>query len=253
MEVAAPVVPPARRARPSSPNLPDTTGEQIALPLGARIRVRGLALLAWAVASVIAATSRLTAKGLAPIEQGILKGEAYILVTWHGRTLLPVWALRRLRLWAIISLSRDGEIQANVFRLFGWRAIRGSTRRGAVRALIQAVRVLQSGGSLAFTPDGPRGPSQKVQPGTVFLAQHSGSPIVPVGVAARPRMLVKSWDRYMVPAPFARSAMVLGEPMSLARDASDAEVAAFTERLALRINELEADAERLVGGDAGRP
>ena len=91
--------------------------------------------------------------------------------------------------------------------------MRGSTGRGGVRGALQMARKVREGGVLAFTPDGPRGPTHKVQLGVILMAEKSGAPIVPVGISASRRWLIGSWDSYMIPQPFARAYFLVGEPI----------------------------------------
>ena len=178
-----------------------------------------------------------------------------ILATWHGRTLLPIARFQGRGYWAIISTSRDGEYQNQVFQRFGWQVVRGSTSaRGAVQSALAMTRHLKAGATLAFTPDGPRGPSHVVQPGAIFLAQKSGSPIVPTGISACPRKLMRAWDRYMIPCPFARAVWIYGEPIYIPADAkSEEERQMWAERVGAAINALEAQAEREAGAAARMP
>lgn len=169
-----------------------------------------------------------------------------IFVTWHGRTLIPVNRFRNRGYWALISLSRDGDLQAENFRRFGFRIIRGSTGRRGVAATREVLAALEAGGSLAFTPDGPRGPSQKVQPGVVYFAQRSGKPIIPTGISAWPRRNLRSWDRFLIPLPFARAIWVSGDPIFVG-PADDLDEA--VRRVEAAINAVETEAERLVRPD----
>ncbi len=141
-----------------------------------------------------------------------------IYCCWHG-SLLPVGYLCRgygVRIMA--SRHRDGEISARVLERLGFRPIRGSTGRGGTLALLQALR--SSGrGDLAITPDGPRGPREVFQAGAVFLAARSGLPLVPVGCDADRGWRLASWDRFLIPAPFARVRVVIGEPLFVPADA----------------------------------
>lgn len=207
-------------------------------------RARVLGFLAWATARLICSTLRIEFRGR-DLRDYAVGGAMFVL--WHGRTLIPANVTRNRGYWALISLSRDGEIQNCVFRRFGFDTVRGSTGRGGLRALMRLVRILRDGGVLAFTPDGPRGPTHKVQEGTAFMAQHSGKPVVPVGIAASPRKLLKSWDSYMVPVPFGKAVWVTGEPMFLSSDADEAGRAEFSSRLELALNACEKEAEEALG------
>ena len=208
-------------------------------------------LLYW-VARLIACTLRLRVIGEERVRALEAAGKGVILVTWHGRTLIPITRFRGRGYWAIISTSRDGEYQNRIFRRFGFQTVRGSTSaRGAVQAALTMVRHLKGGAILAFTPDGPRGPSRQVQPGAIFLAQKSGCPIIPAGISARPRKLTRAWDRYLVPLPFARAALIYGEPIYIPPDAKgEEEQRRWAERVGAAIDALEAEAERMVGAAA---
>lgn len=203
-----------------------------------------IAALVFALARTIYRSLRLEVDNLqaaTPREGGA------ILVAWHGRTLIPANLFMNRGYWALISLSRDGEIQNRIFSRLGFRTIRGSTGRNGVRGALQMARKVKEGGVLAFTPDGPRGPTHKVQHGVILMAEKSGAPIVPIGVSAKSRWLAGSWDSYMVPMPFSRAYVVFGDPIFVPPKLSDgkrAEMSAIIERA---INRVEKEAERRAG------
>lgn len=170
-----------------------------------------------------------------------------IFCGWHGRSFMFANQFRHRGWWVIISQSNDGEMQARIFRRLGYEIIRGSTGRGGVRAAVEAIRILKDGGTMALTPDGPRGPSGVVQGGIMLMAQKSGAKLIPVGISARPRILAKSWDRYMLPMPFAKATMIFGEPIQVPKDASEAEVEAIRLHLESELHRLEREAELAVG------
>jgi lysophospholipid acyltransferase (LPLAT)-like uncharacterized protein len=206
-----------------------------------------IAFFVWALARFIGSTLRIRYENLDRLQDAIAKHGGAIIVTWHGRSLIPANVFRGRGYWALISLSRDGEIQDHIFRRFGFQTIRGSTGRGGVKAALQLAKKIQEGGVLAFTPDGPRGPTHKVQQGTIFLAQRSGCPVIPLGISARPRRLLPTWDRYMIPLPFARAAFVVGEPVFLPPDLDEAGKERAAEEIEAAINACEARAESLMG------
>lgn len=214
-------------------------------PLSTRL----LAAILWGIARFIGATARMRYENLETMERVLQENKGAILVTWHGRTLIPANVLRNRGYWALISLSRDGELQNCIFKRFGFQTVRGSTGRGGIKAALQLARILREGGVLAFTPDGPRGPTHKVQLGTILLAQKAGCPVVPVGISARPRYLVRSWDRYMVPAPWAQVWWVVGEPLTVPEDADEALRETLAEQLERALNRAEKRAEELLGYD----
>lgn len=207
-------------------------------------RQRKIAAVIALVVKAIFATLRLRLDNM----DGLVPGNSgAILVTWHGRTLIPAALLRNRGYWALVSLSKDGDLQTEIFQRFGYQIVRGSTGRGGVRGALQMARRVKEGGVLSFTPDGPRGPTHKVQPGVILMAQKSGAPIIPVGISASWRYLVRSWDSYMVPLPFARAWFVVGEPIYVPSTLSEVERQSLSEQLELAVNRLECEAERRCG------
>jgi len=170
-----------------------------------------------------------------------------IFCGWHGRSLVFANYFRNRSWWVIISHSNDGEMQTRIFRKYGYQIIRGSTKRGGVRAAVEAIRALKEGGTLAMTPDGPRGPSGVVQGGVMLMAQKSGARLIPVGISARPRLQAKSWDRYMFPMPFGQAVMIFGDPLTVDKNANEEEVEAVRLRLEREIHRLEEEADRMLG------
>ena len=208
-------------------------------------RAKRLGRLIYLLARGLGRTLRLSVEGWEPIERHLQEGTGAVMVTWHGRTLIPANYMKGKGFWALISLSRDGEVQAEIFRRFGFQILRGSTSRGGVRAALEAARVVKGGGILAFTPDGPRGPSKKFQPGALLIAQKAGVPIYPAGIAAYPRILLPTWDHYLIPLPFARAVFLVGEPVWVPPEADKDDFARLAEQLEGAINALEARAEHL--------
>src|SRR5688500_3098880 len=107
-----------------------------------------------------------------------------IYTLWHGRLLPLTFFHRNQNIATLISQSSDGEYIARVVERWGYTALRGSSSRGGSGALREMVKVARSGRSLAITPDGPRGPRQKLKPGVLTLAQLTGLPIVPMSASA---------------------------------------------------------------------
>lgn len=165
---------------------------------------------------------------------------------WHGHSLIPALYFRNQGQWVIISHSRDGEMQTRIFTKLGYNIIRGSTGRGGARALIESIRVLRNGATMAITPDGPRGPSGVVQEGIMMMAQKSGCALIPVGTYARPAWFAPTWDRYMVPWLFARAIFIVGDPLYVAENSSPKEVEAIKLKLQEEIHRLQALAKERV-------
>lgn len=203
-----------------------------------------LAVIAYLITRFVGITMRLKVSGDAHFS-GLNSG--LIFCGWHGRSIIPANYFKGKSVWAIISLSRDGEMQDKIFKKYGFQTIRGSTGRGGARAAAEAVKVLRTGAWMAMTPDGPRGPSGKVQDGVLYFARKSGAALIPVGSCARPRTLVKSWDRYLVPWPFSKGVLLFGQPIFVPEDASDEAVEAIRGQLEQEIDRLESEAQAMLG------
>jgi hypothetical protein len=110
------------------------------------------------------------------------------------------------------------EILCEILHKLGWKTVRGSSSRGASRSLLALYRKLKEGASTALTPDGPTGPIYQVKPGIIFLQEKAGSMLVPMGVEACWKKNFNSWDQYLLPLPFSKTALVFGEPFSFEAD-----------------------------------
>ena len=156
------------------------------------------------------------------ITASLARAPSFIPVYWHQHTL---WCVKYLldqqqggvKLGFLISPSVDGEIGAMLVRELGAQVIRGSSTHTGARALRDYYQALaREGVSPAITPDGPRGPAWKFKPGAVLLAQLSGRPMIPLAYAASRAWKIK-WDRFVLPQPFARIVIAVGEPVYVAK------------------------------------
>jgi len=149
------------------------------------------------------------------------QSQHFLLGFWHARMLMMPYAFRGWQGYMLISDHRDGGFIADTMRLIGIRTIRGSSTCGGARALLQMIRKVRTEHcDLGITPDGPKGPREKVQPGTVRLAVKTGLPILPVCYAANHQWRIRSWDRFYVPKPFSRGVFVFGKMVPIVADES---------------------------------
>lgn len=199
---------------------------------------------AWLIITAIAATVRYKIEGWEKLEKIVADGNGGLILPWHGVTILPIYYCRHMGFYSIVSVSKDGELQNRMLQSRGFKTIRGSSARHGARALLESIRCLKDGHVMAITPDGPKGPSKKVQPGTVHLAQRSGCPVLPVGVASKPCKRLHSWDSHMVPAPFAKAVIAFGDPVYVTSE-DDEETGA--KRIEDAINAAERRAEEILG------
>jgi lysophospholipid acyltransferase (LPLAT)-like uncharacterized protein len=162
--------------------------------------------------------------------------ENYIGALWHNRLLVFPLILRRFfperHGAALISASRDGDLLANAVQRFGYDVVRGSSSRLGATAILQLTQVLASGGDVVITPDGPRGPAYELGPGIIFLAQKSGAAVVPMNLEYSHCWRLGSWDRFIVPRPFAKVRVLINRPHHVGPTATPEEFEA--ERLALQ-------------------
>ncbi len=164
------------------------------------------------------------AENVDPRQPGLT--ERYIYAMWHEYLLLPVGQYASPDVYVLISRHGDAQLLAELCRRLQIPVIRGSTRRGGVEAVRQLVRAGR-GCHLALTPDGPRGPRRKVQPGLVYLAARTGLPVVPVGFGLERPWRLGSWDRFALPRPWARACCVTGVPIRVPADASRFELESY--------------------------
>lgn len=219
-----------------------------------------LGALIWTYMVLCARTIRWTVEGEAGFQEAWKQDHGLVVAAWHSRILLlpTIWSriARKLpgkeyQTAMLISLSRDGEAVAKAIRLFGLDSVRGSSThkrkrkdKGGVAAIAEASRRLRSGSVLCITPDGPRGPAETVQSGPVVLAQRSGAAIIPYAIECRPVHRLDTWDKFMIPFPFSRGAMVIGTPVIVRKGDSVEDDAA---RLEAAMKAAYARAAELIG------
>lgn len=144
-------------------------------------------------------------------------GKPYIYAFWHQDLFVPVVNIEKVgldRIIALVSPSKDGEILAEVLHQFGFETVRGSSNDQNVRSLLALIKKVKQGISIGTPVDGPKGPIFEVKPGLVYLAQKTGVPIVPVGIAySNYWQFDKAWDKFKLPKPFSKVIFTLSEPL----------------------------------------
>lgn len=200
----------------------------------------GLALirLVWAWSRVV------RMEGEEHIRSALERAPSFIPVYWHQQQLFCVKALLGMRkqgvkLGFLISPSVDGEIGAMAVQRAGAAVIRGSSTHTGARALRDYYQALMQGQvSPCITPDGPRGPPFEFKPGAILLSQMSQRPIVPMAFAASRAWQVK-WDRFIIPWPFSRVAVIIGEPVQIPKVLDAAALQRWQGDLKARLTELQ--------------
>lgn len=192
-----------------------------------------LGYLIWSYMVLCARTIRWQVEGEDAFRKIWQEDHGLIVAAWHSRVLLlpTIWSRIARKLSKktyptsmLISLSRDGEAVAKAIEHLGLDSVRGSSThkrkrkdKGGVAAIAETSRRLRSGSVVCITPDGPRGPALQVQAGPVLLAQRTGAAIIPYALSVRPVWRLGTWDRFMIPVPFSRGAMVIGDPVLISK------------------------------------
>lgn len=211
-----------------------------------RWEAAAIAALGYPVIALLGATLRWRAEGLEHLDAVTKSGQQPVLAFWHGRILPATYYFRRRGIVVITSENFDGEWIAGIIERFGYGTARGSTSRGARKALLQLTRDMAAGRPAGFTVDGPRGPARVAQPGAVWLAQATGNPVLPFHLEADRAWTLNSWDRTQIPKPFATVAIAMGQPFSVAPHADAAQIDRAREMLQARLRALEARALALL-------
>jgi lysophospholipid acyltransferase (LPLAT)-like uncharacterized protein len=178
---------------------------------------RALGVLVGLTARAWIATLRLTL--LLDPNVDVTTARPWSLAFWHGQQFALLRWRRRRTTVALVSLSRDGEIQAGALPRVGLSIERGSSSRGGAAGLKAIVRRLRRGVDAAFAVDGPKGPRGVVRSesggvGAALAARLAGGLVVPMASACSSfRVLSRAWDRFELPLPFSRVVVVLGPPI----------------------------------------
>ena len=211
-----------------------------------RLQVSAIAALGYPLINMLGQTLRWRVEGLQHFEGIFAAGRHPVMAFWHGRILPATFYFRRRGIVVMTSENFDGEWIARIIERFGYGTARGSTSRGARRALLQLVRDVEQGRAAGFAIDGPRGPARVAQPGAVWLAGAAGQPLLPFHLEASRCWELRSWDRTQIPKPFSTVALVVGEPLPVASGLSDVELEAVRMDLESRLRALEARALQLL-------
>ncbi|MGH9339067.1 MAG: lysophospholipid acyltransferase family protein [Acidobacteriota bacterium] len=190
--------------------MPFTRGQRALISLISRI--------GWLLVWIIGCTLRYKLEDWDNFQQLKEREQPVIYSFWHNQIFSATHFWRFRNIVVITSQNFDGEYIGRIIEKFGYGAARGSSSRGAMRALLQLKKHLSAGGDVAFTIDGPRGPIYEVKPGPLWLSQKTGAPIVPFHVEAQRFWRLRSWDRFRIPKPFSPVLVKIGRPITVPAD-----------------------------------
>jgi lysophospholipid acyltransferase (LPLAT)-like uncharacterized protein len=203
------------------------------------VQARLISVLGYRAIAALGSTLRWRTEGLEHFEAIAKSGRQPIMAFWHGRILPATYYFRRRGIVVITSENFDGEWIAGIIERFGYGTARGSTSRGARKALLQLTREMAEGKPAGFTLDGPRGPARVAQPGAVWLAKATGNPVLPFHLEADRYWTLNSWDRTQIPKPFATVSIVMGAPFDVPSGADETAIESSRLMLEDRLGALE--------------
>lgn len=177
--------------------------------------------------------------------------DRFLYSVWHDSVIPPLFCAVEHNSVALISQHRDADTIEAMLKAAGMGAIRGSTSRGGASAIKKLIK-LAEGKHIVITPDGPRGPHHKMKSGIVFLASHSGRPVIPTAYTATSYWKFQgSWTSIWIPKPFSKVYYLVGEPIEVPDNISREEMNYYTELVQEKMEDLEQEAKQLVNEKAG--
>lgn len=188
-------------------------------------------------------TLQIQSTGSESINSLLKEKKKFVLAFWHGTMVIPWFAHRNLKLLAIISKSKDGDLLAKILRRWNYKVVRGSSSTGGNVALEIMIDHAKHECPIAITPDGPRGPNFKMKAGAVITAKKSEVPLVLVGVGYKSKRKLHSWDKFEVPFPFSKVQLVYSEPILIDKNLSYDETSKMILQCEEKLNELQKKAQ----------
>lgn len=209
-----------------------------AYPLKKRLMIRAADLAFYFLIKLIGLTARFEVIDWHNHDRATTDGGLPIYTFWHDRIFLTTYWWRKRRIVVMTSQSFDGEYIARFIQRFGYGAVRGSSSRGAVGAVVEMARLMRAGCTTAFTIDGPKGPPYVAKMGAVLLAKKSGHPIMPVTMTLKRYWTVPSWDSFQIPKPFTRARVYVAPPIRVPADADEELLQAKRDELQAALDDL---------------
>ncbi|MCW8916625.1 MAG: lysophospholipid acyltransferase family protein [Magnetovibrio sp.] len=190
-------------------------------------------------------TSTWEYRGQEHVNKLVQENTPMLIGFWHGRLIPSLFGWPYASTLHILSTPhRDGQIAAKAYNRFGIQTIWGSTKKGGTEAVRAIIKVLKSGGVVGITPDGPKGPRQRMQRSSIDIARMTGAKLVPFSVSGTRMKWRNSWDYMAIPKPFSHYIMQFGEPMDIPRKASDEEYEQLRLEFENRMNALQQEVDQ---------
>ena len=214
-----------------------------------RFQIAVASVVGYLAVSLLGRTLRFEVYGWENWEAARGLGKGLIYTFWHREIFAATWFWRRRGIVVMTSQNFDGEYIARIIEWHGYGAARGSSSKGAGRALVEMIRCHRAGRDTAFTIDGPRGPRHVAKRGSVLLSRATGAAILCFHIAVRKAFAFKrSWDQTQFPYPFSQAAVFIAPPIVVASDASDPDQDAKQQEVQRTLDELRARGEKWLAG-----
>jgi hypothetical protein len=205
------------------------------------LRVIGLFIISQAV-DLLCKSLKVTSKNREVINTLENQNRNFVLAFWHGQMLLAWYLHRNKNFTALISKSKDGDLLEKILKHWRYNVVRGSSSKGGDVALGIMVDVARNNESVVITPDGPRGPLNKMKAGAVITAKKSKAPLILVGIGYNKKRILKSWDKFEIPKFFSLVNAVYSDPVYISSDLSFADTSEVILSCERKLIELQAQA-----------
>ena len=182
------------------------------------------------------------------IENGNKIDTPVVIAFFHGRMMMLPFFYELLRpnrkIKMIVSNHFDGELIGKIVSYYGIATLKGSSTRGGIKVLKEITNL--EGFDIGITPDGPRGPKEKVKNGVIFISKITGYPILPITYSVKSKQILNSWDSFIVPRPFTKGLFVCGEPLYIPKNLENQDLESYSQILEERLNFLNNLADQQV-------
>lgn len=163
--------------------------------------------------NILLKTVRMKIKNNTALNSLITDKKNFVIAFWHGSMMIGWYLHRYQNIAALVSKSKDGDLLANVLTKWNYNVVRGSSHIGGQDALIVMIELANENNSIIITPDGPTGPVHKMKAGAVVTAKKTGLPLFLIGIGIKKKFVLKSWDGFEIPKPFAKATVIYSDPI----------------------------------------
>jgi lysophospholipid acyltransferase (LPLAT)-like uncharacterized protein len=205
------------------------------------LHIIGLFVLSQAV-DLLCKSLKVTFKNKEIINNQVNQNRNFVLAFWHGQMLLAWYLHRNKNFTALISKSQDGDLLEKILKHWKYNVIRGSSSNGGEVALGIMVDYARNNETVVITPDGPRGPINKMKAGAVITAKKSRTPLILFGIGYKKKRVLKSWDKFEIPKFFSEAKAVYSDPVFVNSDLSFTETSELILNCEQKLNELQVEA-----------